>query len=293
MVKITDAQIVEAIGNQITSSKIAKKYGVSKSAVSQRIKKLINSGVIFADNRTSYKSLSLEKPTKLNSFRWGKETTHRVKETCLRAHRFRYGFSIVRDNKTYDLPIKKFLRNRVDQYTQDGKIWRTTKHVFFWIKKKNFKGDYEQLEKYSKQLAVNFQRYSGIILDISHPDLKQEIGVTSKKFKGIFNDKQEVFRQKWKHVYPNAPEEVEVYDQETAYKLIDNLCVIDAKSEIIHNMQSIVSVQKDYSEAIKKHLEAVSKISSGMDKFTNSITYLEQKQKNFEDRVKKVIGEIL
>ena len=305
--------ILQYLLQGLNQQQISSKLGVSKVAICKSLQRLQDAGFISKYFRSSYNVWRVNDKviTEVNQFLGASERKNLLEVDF---HSYGYKFKILKDNKKVNFQLGSRLNNWTEQKGEyKGYIFRrTTKHLEFMLKQRQThlisNGDMllKLKEKYLSNfinVAIDFSNKFGIELDAKNPlKFRKEIKIKHHdKLKKICKGKR-FYDTIMKNVYPDDSihNGVEFYDEVDAKNVLNNLALQDKSDiilesiyKIIQVQQNLVNLQDGYRVAIQKHLEAVSKIADGMDKFTKNVDYLDNKQKEFERKVKKVIGEVI
>lgn len=276
--KISHKQLIEEIKKERYASQIAKKYNLSESAISQRVKRLEKKGILKTAIRTSYNQVEITgKQLKFfTKARNGRESANRPTKLTFEPHKLSVKFPLLSNlqlKKVKPLfPIKKPLKNWTAYYSLDKSIKLTTKNIFFYIKLDVLEQDSNKAEamaiaKATKK-ALELNQQQGMRINILKPEIKQEIRIKHPLINKLFKDKKrQVYWKGGKKVYHGDKTCIEVYDKESAERVGQNLSLIDTRTDILEAInkqteaiQNQTGVMEIFATGMKEHMILIKKL---------------------------------
>ena len=246
MAKLSTIQLLQELKrSHMYPAKIAKKYNLTPSAISQRIKRLKKRGVLKEILRTSYKQFSLKdgwtkKLNKTLTSQKARESVALQTKVKFEPHKFIIKFPLThfldREKLNSLFPIKQKKRNWDCYYSKDKSIKLTTKNIFFYIRLHSWERETEaNLERTaiaratSKAIGLNQQYSLGI--NKNKPSLSQEIRIKHPFITQLYkNQKDQVYYKgaNLNKVYHGDKTCLETTDREVADRIAKNLAALES-----------------------------------------------------------------
>ena len=267
MTKVSNEDIIKSIKRGLIISSIAKKYNVSVSSISRRVKKLKDLGLIKEDFRSSYRQLTINELIHDLPFNErGSLSIYGSDKIALRHHKARVSFRITEDNPAFHFWREWLAKKTKCASSKDNSLQRFGNLLHFFIKFDSLISDRDYKNKaisLAVQKAKRFQELSGFRLDLNNPTLKQEIAVYSDKVSKILPKNKQIWLKNSKSVYSDKDRCLEIEGesaQEMALNLLDNLAIVDAKQEIIKNIDQNTLAINDLSNVMREFAQAMTEI---------------------------------